>query len=94
MSNALFCTDRFHYPYYSLLLVLRTFAEDTDFLSFPKPVLILFPTEENLGFSVGFSLVGTPACFFAGPTPWCRRLMVDLKDIYKICRKDNGFMFT
>ena len=60
----LFCTVRFHFLYYCLLLVLRTFAEDTDFLSFPRPELILFPTVENLGFSAGFSLVRTPDCFF------------------------------
>ena len=60
-----FCTNRFHFLYYCLLLVLRTFAEDTDFLSFPRPELILFPTVENLGFSVGFSLVITPDCFFS-----------------------------
>ena len=77
-----FCTNRFHFLYYCLLLVLRTFAEDTDFLSFPRPELILFPTVENLGFSAGFSLVRTPDCFFVwpGPTPWWRRFMVDLKE--------------
>ena len=61
---------------YNLFVDFKTLAEDTDFFNFPNPLLILFPTLENLVLSEeGFSFDTLTVAFL----PWCNLLIVELK---------------
>ena len=75
LSLLLYSLQLFVLSIYILLFDLSTFAEDTDFFSLPRPLLILLPSLVP-GFSLAPALLPPPGAGAA--TPWCRRSIVDL----------------
>ena len=75
ISLSLYSLQLFVLSIYILLFDLSTLAEDTDFFSLPRPLLILLPSLVP-GFSLAPALLPPPGAGAA--TPWCRRSIVDL----------------
>ena len=75
LSLLLYSLQLFVLSIYILLFDFSTLAEDTDFFSLPRPLLILLPSLVP-GFSLAPALLPPPGAGAA--TPWCRRSIVDL----------------